>query len=201
MRRQRDLHRLQGLLGRCLGRIDQQALQLVHGETIADPAELAHHLEDEAAKLQALVASILDSVDTGGDGRADLNPIVERCVDALLQQVGFPLVVRRRLAAVLPAVACAPGQLAHAVQRALALAASHAGAGGELLLTSRSDGDHVLFELSCERGAGDRHLADRALTLRAFLVSFHGRCEVDVDGDGRLRLTFEVPIALEPDER
>ena len=194
-RSDRDLDELQRLLGECLVRIDEQALQLRQGEDV-DVDAVADGLDHTAAQLQGLVARILDAAAPDRPEHADLDATVERCVRSALQEFGTPLVLRCRLAGRLPPVACTPGQLACTVQRALVLAASHAGHGGELAITTRSDRHGVVFEVSCARGDEDRHLAERALTLRAFVASFHGHCAVDVDPAGVLWLAVEVPAAL-----
>jgi signal transduction histidine kinase len=196
-----DLDDLQRLLGACLGRIDEQAHRIAHGDDAADPDAVASVLEDETAHLQQLVESLLLHRAAERIERADLDHTVARCVRAVLAQALVPLVVRERLAGNLPPVACAPGQLAHAVQRALALAAAFAGRGGEISVVTRREDDDVLFELHCTGGAGDLHLRERTVTLRAFVAEFHGRCEASVDATGGLWLALELPTALEPDER
>jgi signal transduction histidine kinase len=195
-----ELDDLQRLLGACLGRIDEQAHRIAHGDDEADPDAVASVLEDATAHLQQLVESLLDHSAAERIERADLDHTVARCVQTALAQASVPLVVRERLAGNLPPVACAPGQLAHAVQRTLALATAFAGRGGEIRVTTRRDGDDVLFELHCTGGAGDLHLRERTVTLREFVAQFHGRCEASVDGTGGLWLALELPTALEPDE-
>jgi len=196
-----ELDELQRLLGDCLGRIDEEAFRLIDGNDLDDGEATAEVLEDATERLQRVVDSILVASEQVHDDHADLDHTVERCVAAALAAAPVPLVVRTLLAGNLPRVACSPGQLAHAVQRALALATHHAGRGGELRITTRLDRDDVLFELACRCGDGDPHLQDRALTLRAFVAQFHGRCDVSVDGTGDLCLLLELPTALELDDR
>ena len=66
MKRDRELDRLTTLLGQCLGRIDEQAYRL---QRVDDDAEdcaddgVADVLENEAARLQELVGSLLERAD------------------------------------------------------------------------------------------------------------------------------------------
>lgn len=195
-----DLHDLSYLLGQCLGRIDEEAFRLIAGDEDIDPEAAAVVLEDEASRLQNLVASILSTSHRRERDLADLNRIVEASVHSMLQELPVPVVIRQRLHRDLPPVQCAPGQLSYAIQRALVLATSHADSGSEILLSTRLEDDEVLFELACPPGSGDKHMRDRALTLRAFVAGFHGRCDVEVDPAGTLLLAMALPIALELDQ-
>lgn len=191
--RELDLASLQKLLGNCLGRIDEHAFRLQEDSASLDQETVADAIEDETGELQQIVDSIVEAAIAGSDERADLNAVVGHCVSAMLQEVWYPLVVRQRLAAKLPWVAGSTGMITHAVHRALALAASHAGSGGEISITTRTEGDEVLFELQCPTGTSAGNLEDRAMTLRAFMAQFQGRCEVSVDATGSFWLVLELP--------
>lgn len=188
--RETDLERITTLLGQCLGRIDEQAFRLQRSDD--EPIEADEDvLEQEAAILQELVGSLVES-HTQLD-QADLNRIVDRAVRDCIAELGVPVVVRQRLAPNLPPIACNPGQLAFAVQRAVMLGLSRLDPGGELVLTTRTDDDTVVFELECSGHQRDRHLAERATSLCEFVSGFHGSCKVDTDERGELLLVLELP--------
>lgn len=194
----RDLDGLTRLLGQCLNQIDEQAARLFVGAGNEDPGLLAR-LDAEAGRLQDLVASIVHCLQDGPRA-VDLDLVVGRAVRQLLDTAGFPLVVRERLAGRLPPAACDPARLRQVVQRGLALAADHAGSGGEIIVTTRGGADGVVFQLRC-RGGGDAHLAQRAVTLQEFVADLQGHCEVRVGQRGDLCLSIELPVMLEPDDR
>ncbi len=195
--RETDLERITSLLGQCLGRIDEQAYRLQHqGEDDEDFAA-AETFEEAAAALQELIGNLLHAGERVEDAAAD--PIVRRALDEIIGELGVPVVVRQRLATGLPRVACTPGQLAFAVQRALMLAVAQIEAGGEVVVETRRDGDNVLLEVESNCPAGVEHLGDRALTLRAFVAEFGGSCQVDTDGRGRILIALELPVALVSD--
>ena len=191
--RELDLAQLQNMLGKCLGRIDEHAFRLQEGGAALEQDSVADAIEDETGELQHIVDSIVEAAIAGSDERADLNAIVAHCVNAMLQEVWYPLVIRQRLGSQMPMVAGSTSMITHAVHRALALAASHAGSGGEVSVTTRTEGDEVLLELQCPAGASGQSLEDRAMTLRAFVAQFQGRCEVSLDSTGGFWLALELP--------
>ncbi len=196
MAREPDLDQLTTLLGQCLGRIDERAYRLQQddddggGDSDFD-AEGA--LEHEAATLQELVGSLVDSVDA--PDQCDLDRIVRNAVDGCVGELGGAIVVRQRLASDVPAVRCSPSQLAYAVQRSLVIAAGRLDVGGELCVTTRRDGHGAVLELECRGGRRDRHLQHRVLTLCEFVASFGGHCRVDTDERGAMCLALELPAA------
>ncbi|MBK8099226.1 MAG: hypothetical protein IPK26_19120 [Planctomycetes bacterium] len=196
-----DLEELTTLLGQCLGRIDEQAYRLQRsgddGEEADDAGDV---LEQEAARLQELVSSMLAATDPREIDQADLDRTVERAVQGCLRELGFPLVVRLQLAGSLPPVACKPGQLAYAVQRALLLGTSHAGSGGEIAIATRAGGEDVVFELAAIGNGGDRHLAERVTTLQEFVQDLSGRCRTHASGH-QLSIVFELPCCMLPNDR
>jgi len=194
----RDLDRITTLLGQCLGRIDEQAFRLQNEDQDLDELGSADVLEQEAAALQELVGSLIDQhVDTE---QADLNRIVEPAVRDCIAELGMPVVVRQRLAANLPPIACRAGQLAFAIQRAMMLALSRVDRGGDILITTRRDGNYAVFELECNGAGRDRHLQERATTLCEFVAGFQGLCRVDEDAHGTLLIALELPTALVIDD-
>jgi len=202
MKRDRELDRLTTLLGQCLGRIDEQAYRL---QRVDDDAEdcgddgVADVLENEAARLQELVGSLLERADA--PEQSDLDEIVHASVRGCMQELGSPIVVRQRLAGELPPIACTPGQLAYAVQRALVLATSRLDVGGELRVTTRREDDCAVLELEGQGTRNARNLQDRAETLCEFVTSFRGTCRVAYDEQQNLLIVLELPLALAIDER
>lgn len=193
-----DLDRITTLLGQCLGRIDEQAFRLQNDEQELDEQGSADVLEQEAAALQELVGSLIDQhVDKE---QADLNRIVEHSLRDCLAELGMPVVVRQRLTTGLPPIACRAGQLAYAVQRAVMLTLSRVDRGGDILVTTRRDGNYAVFELECNGGGRDRHLQERATTLCEFVAGFQGLCRVDEDERGTLLIALELPTALVVDD-
>jgi hypothetical protein len=202
MKRDLELDRLTTLLGQCLGRIDEQAYRLQQvGDEAEDCADdgVADVLENEAARLQELVGSLLERADA--PEQSDLDDVVHASVRGCMQELGSPIVVRQRLAGELPPIACTPGQLAYAVQRALVLATSRLDVGGELRVTTRREDDCAVLELEGQGTRNDRNLQDRAQTLCEFVSSFRGTCRVAYDEQQNLLIVLELPLALAIDER
>ncbi len=202
MKRDRELDRLTTLLGQCLGRIDEQAYRL---QRVDDDAEdcaddgVADVLENEAARLQELVGSLLERADA--PEQSDLDDVVHDSVRGCMQELGSPIVVRQRLAGDLPPIACTPGQHANAVQRARVLATSRLDVGGELRVTTRREEDCAVLELEGQGTRNARNLQDRAETLCEFVTSFRGTCRVAYDEQQNLLIVLELPLALAIDER
>lgn len=199
MSREPNLEHLTTLLGQCLGRIDERAyrLQLLgHDE---DDLEAKDVLEHEAATLQELVGSLIERCDAPEE--CEINRIVEQSVSSCLAELDVPILVRERLATDLPRIGCNPSQFAYAAQRALVIAAGRLEAGGELIVTTRRDGESVLLEIESRGGRRDRHLQERALTLCEFVASFRGNCHIDLDDRDNLLVVVELPRALVLDER
>jgi hypothetical protein len=192
-----ELDHITNLLGMCLGRIEEHAFRLQRDADEVEDLAVGYSIEDEASLLQELVGSLLDQA---APEEADLNATIERAVQSCLSEVGIPVVVRQRLARGLPRVACTPGQLAFAVQRALVLGLGRLEPGGEVVLTSRCENGSLLFELESRGRQDDRHLAERAETLAEFVAGFEGHCRVQADGDHTLLLVLELPAAFVPDE-
>lgn len=198
-RRHEDIERLTTLLGQCLGRIDERAYQLQRLPDDEEDFDAADALEHEAATLQELVAALIDQ--SALPDRADLNRCVSAAVQACLDELGRPVVVRQRLQAKLPLIGCSPGQVAFAVQRALMLGFGRLAAGEEILLVTRREGDSVVFELECHGQRADRHLAERTATLCEFVADLQGTCRIHEDHHGTLLMAIELPTALTLDDR
>ena len=199
-KRENDLDRLTTLLGQCLGRIDEQAYRLQQQDGGEDEPNVAtsHVLENEAAMLQELVGSLLEKEPS--PDHADLNRVVDQAVQSCIAEIGMPIVTRQRLATNLPEVACGPGQLAFAVQRALVIALGRQEPGGEVIVTTRRLDDTVLLELESQGAGRDHHLQERTLTLCEFVAGLRGHCRVDADQRGTLLIVLELPQALAIDE-
>lgn len=196
--RETDLDRITTLLGQCLGRIDEQAFRLQQIDDDSEDFAAADVLEQEAAQLQELVGTLVEHPPQLE--HADLNRIVDRAVRGCVAEVGVPIVVRQRFAPQLPAIACTPGQLAFAVQRALLLGLGRIEAGGEIVVTTRREGEAAVFELECQGHSRDRHLQERTATLSEFVSGFHGTCRISTDDRGTLLLALELPTSLAIDE-
>jgi signal transduction histidine kinase len=194
-----DLEELTSLLGQCLGRIDEQAFRIQRGDDEDDAA--THVLEEEASRLQNLVASLLDAVKADVGDSSDLNRTLERVVRETVPQLQYPVVIRQRLGSGLLSIACRPNQLAHAVQRVLLLTTAFAGQGGVVELTTRLDDGVALLEASAYGQGNNCHLHERATTLTEFVASWKGRCRIDVDARGELLMALELPTAFEPEDR
>ncbi|MGE3173286.1 MAG: hypothetical protein AB7O97_11730 [Planctomycetota bacterium] len=181
----------------CLQRLDLDLLRLI-GRDGDDPDWFDEaHLDDGTAELLAL-AEALAAAEDPDLGQGDLDAAVDACVRGLVQEVGFPLVLRTALHGRIPPVAGRRAELAHALQRALLLGARHAGSGGEVEVRTRRTDDGAEVEIRCQ-GAPDPHLRERALTLRAFVACMRGRCHVTTPPDGALQLVLELPLAVEAD--
>jgi len=198
MARDRNLDHLTTLLGQCLGRIDERAYQLQ--QLADDDSDLDPHdvLEGEAATLQELIGGVIENC--APTEHADVARIVTRAISACLQELGTPVVVKQQLAAGLPLVACNPGQLTFAVQRALVIAAGRLEVGGELVVTTRADGESVVLEIESRGGSRDRHLQERAETLCEFVAAFHGNCRVELPESGHVLVAIDLPTASAIDD-
>lgn len=191
-----EIGELTSLLGQCLGRIDEQAYRLQTAGCDGEHDQIGDVLEAEAARLQELVGSLLVAHGPDVGNRSRLDRAVQNAVQATLDSIGFPVVVRQRLAPGLPQVACGQGQLAYALQRSLLLAANHAGSGGEVTVETRAEEGTVVFELqACGSGREPDHFAERAATLQDFVDECGGRCLAAVDDQGQLLLSIELPAA------
>ncbi|HLQ37313.1 MAG TPA: hypothetical protein VK348_05915, partial [Planctomycetota bacterium] len=188
-----DLEALTEMLGSCLGRIDTAAFLIQNGDD-ADDADCVQMLERASAELQELVSDLVTATDTPAL-TADLNRIVQRTVELVTGEVRFPVVVQLRLQPTLPQIAGSPSQISHAVQRALMLATTHAGHGGEVAIVTRSEEESVRCELQARGSGQDSSARTRAATLAEFLAGCGGRCRVDVDDSGALFLVLELPTA------
>ncbi|MBX3462603.1 MAG: hypothetical protein KF830_05500 [Planctomycetes bacterium] len=196
--REPELDHLTRLLGQCLGRIEEQAFRLQDDSWQADEHGTFAAMEDETATLHDLVDSLLVCAI---DEHADLNAIVARALLDQLGTAGVPLVVRQRLDRHLPKVAGAPADVAFAVRRALAIGFGRPEPGTELVLTTRREDGHLLFELERRGGPIDDHLAERCETLAEFTAGLNGHCRVHAEACGSLLLALELPAALAFDER
>jgi hypothetical protein len=130
-------------------------------------------LEDEAARLQELVGSLIERAAAPEHG--DLDEIVHAAVRGCMQELGTPIVVRQRLAGDLPPVACTPGQLAYAVQRALVLATGRLDTGGRAAPHDPPRGRRRGARARGQgRASGTATCRPRVQTLCEFVASFRG---------------------------
>ena len=196
--RERNLDRITSLLGQCLGRIDEHAFRIQEVEDTDTTVLTAEEIDHETAELQELVGSLLDNVVDDDD--AELNRIVDQAVRSCVAAVDIPLVVQQRLGRDLPRVACGPGQLTFAVQRALGIGMRHLEPGGELVVTTRRENGAVFFEMESRGQKGDGHLQERTTTLCDFVESFRGHCRAQADEQGTLLLALELPVAVAHDD-
>lgn len=191
---ERNLDRISSLLGQCLGRIDEHAHRAQELDEPDAAFLTAEEIDHETAELQELVGSLLDNV--VDRDRADLNHIVDQAVRSCIAAVEMPVVVRQRLGTDLPEVACSPGPLTFAVQRALGIGIGHLEPGGELTLVTRRDDDNVVFEMESRGESSDGNLGERTATLCDFVADLHGSCRAESDEHGTLLVAFELPAAL-----
>ena len=143
-----------------------------------------------------LISSVV--MHAGRSEDADLNRIVEQGLRSCTAELGVPVVIRQNLAGGLPRIACAPGQLAFAVQRALMLALGSIEVGGEIGVTTRMDREAVLLEIESPALDDDSHLGERAATLTEFVISLRGSCRVDTH-DRSCLIAMELPASLVAD--
>ena len=195
--RETDLDRITTLLGQCLGRIDEQAYRLQRDEDGDD--FVGDVLEQEAALLQELVGTLVEA--HARVENSDLNRVVGQSVRDCVAELGVPVVVSQVLAPDLPRIACGPGQLAFAVQRAVMLALARADDAGDIRVTTRREGEQVVFELESHGQGRDRHLHERSATLCEFVAGLDGQCRIDSDDHGSLLIALELPAALAVDDR
>ena len=196
--REPELDHVTNLLGQCLERIEQQVARLADDDADLETLAAGCVFDDEAGMLQELVESLLD-----GDAPscANLNTTVQRAVQTCLGELTVPVVVRELLAPDLPMVACSPGELTFAVQRGLVLGVGRIAPGGEVLLTTRCDGAHVVFEIETHGTEVDRYLPTRSETLAEIVASLRGQCRVSTRADGSVHLALEQPVEPALDDR
>ena len=190
-----DIDKLTSLLGRCLGRIDEEAFKLQEkGEDVDFDA--ADRLEDETGTLVELVESML-VVEMDSD-ETDLNQVVTKVTESCLQEMAVPVVLRQTLTSE-SSLVVAPAALVNvAVQRAMVLAVAPLGPGDELRLTTRVDSGSVLFEVESLGSHDDGNGSDRAETLREFVEELGGTCQTRRDGLD-LFLVLELPQVMATD--
>ena len=169
--RDQDLDKLSALLGKCLGRIDEEAYRLQQeGEDV--DFDIAERLEEHASELQNLVDSLL-VVDMGSD-ETDVNAVVQKVAESCLQEISVPILLRQSLTSEPTIVPVQAGLVTVAVQRAMILAVEPLGPGDELCLTTRIEGGSVLFEIESHSQESGSLTKERSETLREFLDDFGG---------------------------
>jgi len=190
-----DLDSLTTRLGACLGQIDA-ALEHLLAESAIDPDGTAQALHERAGELHALVGAVLASEQHARAAvAAPFDRVVAEAVEQLIVATTFPLVVRTDVKMHVPPVRWSRSELASAVQRALALAAAHAGSGGEIAIRASRDRAAVVLAIDAEcADAPPVPAGERALTLQAFLAECRGRCDV-VDDGRRFGLRLLLPVA------
>lgn len=188
-----DLDHLTSLLGRCLGRIDEQAYRIQQDGDETTDFGAADVLEEEAATLQELIGTML--VAAGEEREANVNSTLERAVQAFLNEIDVPILVRQRLAADLPRIACAPGELAFAVQRALVLTADTLAPGAELIVATRAEDEAVVIEIETRGAEAPDGITTRAETLREFATHLGGACHVQAGERDGLLVALELPLS------
>lgn len=192
--RETNLEQITTWVGQCLGRIEAQAFQL-QVDAEQNPEAAAAALEHHAAELQELVGALLVAEQARlEDAEADLNPIVDRAVRGCVAEAMIPVVTRQNLQRDLPHVACPPGQLAFAVQRAVMLGLAQLQPGDELRVATRMEADAAVFELETHGSGSGDHCSERAASLIDFATNLGGNCRIDFDGQGRLLLALELPL-------
>jgi hypothetical protein len=196
MEQERNFEGLTARLTDCLGRIEAEAFRLQRANNTGHLFDANCDLIEEATgELQQLVATLVETVDTGPTGQSDLNQVAARAVQKAVRRSQLPLVVRTRLWEGLPPVACAADHLAAVLDRALSLAAGHAGAGGIVQIESSSEGIEVTLTITVDsHGMPSR---ERAHTLQEFVAVLGGKCSLDVGPHGGLLLTIQMPAVLE----
>ncbi|MEB3323666.1 MAG: hypothetical protein VKI81_12660 [Synechococcaceae cyanobacterium] len=196
----RDLADLSNRVERVIGRIDAQVARLAAGLEV-DPEALSDRLDEDTEELHELLVSLVRSASLAVRAApADLDRTVAAAIRTALQTVPHPVVMREQLDGGLPPVAWSQGDLACAVQRALALATHHAGRGGEVAVTTGSRDGFAVLGLEA-RGAGDAHARDRTVTLRDYVDRLGGQCEAEVGTDGALLLRLLLPTVAPVDDR
>lgn len=190
-----DLDKLTALLGQCLGRIDEEAFKIQQSGDDVD-FDTTERLEDETGTLQEIVESML-VVEMDAD-ETDLNQVVSRVAESCLQELAVPVVLRQNLMTGSSAVA-APTALVHvAIQRAMVLAVAPLGPGDELQLTTRLEGESVLFEVESRGSHENDSATTRSETLREFVEEIGGTCQARQDGCD-LFLVMELPQVIATD--
>jgi hypothetical protein len=202
MQQEHDFDRLTARLSECLGRIEAEAMHLQRQNRNGHLADASCDLIEEATgELQELVATLVDTVDSGFTGKADLNQVAARSVQNAVRRSSLPLVVRTRLAEGLPSVACASEHLAAVFDRALSLAAGHAGAGGIVQLESCGDGHDVRLCIRTDSNGNCVGSRERGCTLQEFVNVLGGRCDLDIEPGGGLSVVIQMPAVVEQTDR
>ena len=188
-----DIDRLTELLGKCLGRIDEEAFRLQNDDADFDAAD---RIDDETAQLQEIVESLVEAADVCDE--AVLDDVVADTVDRCLQDAGKPIMMRRKLGCSGTHVACSASMVAVSVQRALTLTLETMSAGDELCVTTRTEGDQVLVEIRSDDAAGN-NLNERGETLRDFVGETGGNCALGSNQGQGVFLVLEWPNAQTSD--
>lgn len=198
MELERNFEGLTARLTECLGRIEAEAFRLQRANHTGHLADANCDLIEEATgELQQLVATLVETVDTGLTGQSDLNQVAARAVQNAVRRSPLPLVVRTRLREGLPPVSCAAEHLAAVLDRALSLAAGHAGAGGIVQLESQACGLEVTLAITVESHGNGVASRERGHTLQEFVEVLGGKCNLEVVNQGGLLLTIQMPAVLE----
>ncbi len=196
---QSPIDELSELLARSLSRISLHLQLISEGRMPEDLEPLISQLDEEAVRLDGLVASLGICLETPKLCRSEIDLLVRRISSELLSTLDAPVVIRTNIAENLPDLTVQVEPLEAALRRAMVLAAGHAGPGGELTITVRAQPKAVVFELASVAGSTPIQppTYDRCKTLQEFIETLGGHCSGELDDKQIMRLVLELAAEVE----
>lgn len=158
-----------------------------------DPDAILDVLSREAPRLESLLASLMASA-------TDLNTIAAEALRAVLGSVPVPVISKSSLGAHLPAIALTQPELRGILTRCLKLALDRVGAGGEITLETRRDGERVRAFVGAQPGdhptAGVLPFEAQSLSLTDMLDDLGVKHQfVEAPGALAMEMCFATAVA------
>lgn len=181
-----------------LENMNERLRDLVEFDFVRNPDDFAEHLEIDAGVVQESVGSLMSELKRVPRS-VDLNEIVDQACREFLTTASS-IVITTKKDPVLPGLPHSYELLIAAVMRALQLTAKHSGTGGELFVSTTTDGLHDVVEIrSPHPESPERALEERVMALSDLVkdTGGNGFVSVAVDPSGaivRMSLSFETRV-------
>lgn len=181
-----------------LDSIRQDAAKIVDGVEALDPDELIDRFGQEAADLSTLIAreesAAQEQADSVASVNGDFGTLLESAIQRLIIGAGSPVLLRTSLDANLPAVAGHGPEIAKLCDAALRLAIDHAGDGGYLSITTRTESECAIFEITAEPGFEGSEVASSGTcqALEGHVEAADGELSMAVDTQGVLHAAITL---------
>ena len=189
-------------LEKSLGEVDAESMPI-------QPESLIESIQDQTTRLDELVKATLSSIEQPSDVPSNSAPwsmpmadVVRSEFETVLGTLKFPLVCRTSFgsAGLRGLDMTQPERIRAAIRRGLTMAGTYAGPGGEIDVSTLEIGGRAALIAVARRPGEDRGsmseaeepgITMRSRSLTEFVSDLGGNVEVDIDEDGRLRVSLE----------